>query len=279
MLKFMIFHNTMRSIEKKFFIFFVLAIISFLIDGVKVVSNFPHDEKCFSQGLTIHKNRLYECCGLYGKSSVRIVDIETGAVLKSQKMGKQYFGEGCTIVNNMLFVLTWKNKQMLVYDDEKLKLLKIINFQSFNGQGWGLTTDNKQLILSDGSDRITFYEIPNIRSHTGLLKKIREIVVTDPRSSRSMPLINEMEYVNGFIYANVWYKDIILKINPLNGHIVRKFDLSHVYPRGLRKRGADCLNGIAFNDSDKNFIVTGKLWDKYYKLDIPTENSSLSEDL
>lgn len=264
----------------------VIAYLSFaykvgtVIKDVLKVSK--HDENCFTQGLVIDEknNLLYESCGLYGKSTVRKLDLNSFQIVKSRSIPGSIFAEGITLINNYVFMLTWKNKIVYIYDADSLKLVAKRGIMTKNSEGWGITTDGKQLIVSDGTDYLSFYEIPTITPPTNgpvkhepinpaqedQLVKVKELRVYDPINTRSISHINELEYVNGYVFANIWYQDIIIQINPENGHIVERYDLSKIFPREKRNAHADCLNGIAFNPKDKSFLVTGKLWSKYFHI-------------
>jgi len=237
----------------------------FEFGNLQPLNTYIHDEKCFTQGLLYHDNKLYESCGLYGKSSLRVMDAKSKNLLTKIKIDDKYFAEGITILNNKLYMLLWQQQFVLVFDLKTLKQVDMKYIETFKKEGWGLTTDGTHLIVSDGSDRIQFYEV---KSDLKYLKKVKEIVVRDPSTQRSVDRINELQYVNDSIYANIWYKDVIIRINAKNGIIHDKYDLSSIYPRNKRSRTADCLNGIAYDPSDKTFLLTGKLWDKYYKVDL-----------
>jgi glutamine cyclotransferase len=228
----------------------------------------PHDHNCFTQGLVFKDNILYETCGLYGKSSLRKVDMKTGKVLQSKHINKDIFAEGLTAANDTLYMLTWKNKRIYMYDRNTLELIATRTIQTHNGEGWGLTTDGKQLIVSDGSDRLLFYAFPDLSTGTekDSLAKIREVRVFDPVNGRHINQVNELEFVNGFVFANLWYRDIIIQIDPATGHIIERYDMSSLYPQNSRAPGADCLNGIAYHAGEKYFLLTGKNWPKYYQL-------------
>jgi glutamine cyclotransferase len=243
-----------------------------------------HDDKCFTQGLVIDGDILYESCGLYGKSSLRKIDIKNGfQILKSKPIPAWIFAEGLTMIGKYLFMLTWKERIVLVYEAETLKLIDKYSIETKNNEGWGASTDGKHLIVSDGTEYITFYQIPSLPAVEDVsslpvikydqhnlpqksLAKVKEIRVYDTLSTRSVNQINELEYVNGFIFANIWYQDIVLQINPENGHIVERYDLSKIFPRKTRNSHADCLNGIAYNEKEKSFLITGKFWSKYFHI-------------
>jgi glutamine cyclotransferase len=219
-----------------------------------------HDAECFTQGLQLYRDVLYESCGLNGRSSVRKVDPATGNVLVQTKL-PDVFAEGLTVMNGKVYVLTWKNKKLFVLDAETLQLEVTTTFQTFNGEGWGLTHDGRDaLIASDGSDRLTFLTTP--KNSATPSANLRTVSVKD-KAGNPVHQINELEFVNGFVYANLWYQDVIVKIDPASGQVVERIDLKTLYPMP-RAPTADCLNGIAYNSSSNTLILTGKLWPKYY---------------
>lgn len=231
-----------------------------------------HDQDCFTQGLQLYKGFLYESCGLNGKSNVRKVNPTTGAVLKQTKLSHDIFAEGITILNDKIYLITWKNKKMLLFDINTLELLVTTSFQTFNGEGWGLTHNSKnELIASDGSDRLTFLSTPKGNNDPSI--KLKDVIVKDPKTGSTFVQINELEYVNGYVYANIWYQDIIIKIDPDTGHVVEKIDMKTLYTN--RVAGADCLNGIAFNESSNVLILTGKLWPKYFHVSLDEHLTTL----
>ncbi len=255
-------------------IFVFVAFVQYLnVSGYQIgeivkeaVEELPHDEACFTQGLVIYDGKLYESCGLYGKSSLRIVNLATGQVVQKRSIEKEIFAEGLTAMNNTLYMISWKNKKLFMFDRETLELLDTKRYDSYNGEGWGLTTDGKQLILSDGSEHILFYEFPKANDGNEKLVKVRDMKVYDPVSSRNIVYLNELEYINGFIFINIWYKDIILQVNSQTGRVVERYDLAELYPKAKRSPKADVLNGIAFDPVKNNFLLTGKLWPKYYRV-------------
>jgi glutamine cyclotransferase len=269
-------------------ILWLLLTISFLnlslavLVGKEISSStedIAHDSKCFTQGLEIHNGILYESCGLYGKSSVRRVDKKTGEVLLSQSISREIFAEGITVHNNTLYMLTWKSKKLLIYDANTLALLDTKHLLTHTGEGWGLANDGQSLIVSDGSDVLTFFRIPHANDGQLMLTKTKELKVLDPINLRHISMVNELEYVQGKLYCNLWYKDIILQLDPDSGSITERYDLSKLYPKSRRSSQADCLNGIAFDEKDGLFLLTGKLWPKYYKVNLTTIHSKRSNDL
>ena len=224
-----------------------------------------HDEQCFTQGLQLYQGFLYESCGLFKKSSLRKVDPSTGAVLKQVKLPQEVFGEGLTVIGNRIYVITWKSRRMFVFDVNTFDLVLSTTFETFNGEGWGITHDaDNNLIASDGSDRLSFLSTP--RQPDEVAKKLKEVVVKDAKTGASVQQINELEYVNGYIYANLWYQDVIVKIQPETGTVVERIDLKSLYTN--RSPMADCLNGIAYNESSNQLIITGKLWPKYFHVSL-----------
>ena len=235
-----------------------------------------HDELCFTQGLQLYRDVLYESCGLVGRSSVRKVDAASGEVLVQTKL-PDVFAEGLTVMNGKVYVLTWKNKKMFILDADTLKILSTTTFSTFNGEGWGLTHDGKDaLIASDGSDRLSFLSTPSSGSDPSV--SLRTLAVKDIGGS-PVHQMNELEFIDGFVYANIWYQDVIVKIDPASGLVVERIDLKSLYM--ARAPLADCLNGIAFNASSNTLILTGKLWPKYFQITlvhhaIPLSTSSKS---
>ena len=238
-----------------------------------VLSVIPHDSDCYTQGLTFNDGFLYESCGVNGKSSVRKVNPLTGEILQQLKLDNNIFAEGLVVIGNLIYVLTWHNKHMLVIDKRTFELIGKCRYLTHTGEGWGLTFDGNHFIVSDGSSRITFFEVPNTAKVSliapfYMLKKLREIVVRDA-DKNEVKLLNELEWLHdGHIYANVWYKDFILKINVKDGTISELLDLHSLYPHRVRVKSADCLNGIAYNTTDNTFLLTGKLWPQYYKINV-----------
>lgn len=164
-----------------------------------------------------------------------------GKIINQINLQHKYFAEGITILHNKLYMLTWKDRLLFVYDAITLKHIDTKHFNTYTNEGWGLTTDNTYLIISDGSEKIQYYDI---ESNNPNLIKIKEIIVRDSKKSKVIKLINELQYVNGDIYANIWYEDSIIQINSENGIIKKRYDMSYLYPKKLRSKTADCLNGI-----------------------------------
>ncbi|TDO94440.1 glutamine cyclotransferase [Halanaerobium saccharolyticum] len=220
----------------------------------QILESYQHDPQAFTQGLEIYNNYLYEGTGLYGRSSLRKVKIESGQVLKQINLNQEYFGEGITILNDKIYQLTWKKNTAFVYD-LNLNLIKTFNYQ---GQGWGLTNNGQHLIMSNGSEFITFRDPETFES-------IKKIEVKN--GDQNMKNINELEYHNGFIYANIWQTDYIIKINAQTGKVLAYLNLSGILKTDYTGE-IDVLNGIAYDPEKDNFLITGKLWPKIYRIKI-----------
>ena len=225
-----------------------------------IVNSFPHDAKAFTQGLIWHDGLLYEGTGQFGESNLRKVDLKTGKVLAQTNNDKDVFGEGITIMQNKIYQLSWKNRKGFVYDARTLKLLEEF---PLNTEGWGLTHNGKELIASDGSSNIYFLNPESFR-------ELRRVGVMD--SYGYVSDLNELEYIDGYIYANKWRTNYILKIDPDNGKVVARADLSQlksiVQPE-LADPDDSVLNGIAYDSTSKRLFVTGKYWPKLFEIKWP----------
>jgi glutaminyl-peptide cyclotransferase len=218
----------------------------------QIVNQFPHDSGAFTQGLVMSNGVLYESTGLLGSSSLRRVDLTTGAVLQRVNVEPQYFAEGMTIFQGKIYQLTWQSQIGFIYDP--VTFAQIGQF-SYTGEGWGLTHDGTNLIMSDGTSQIRFLNPTTFQT-------VRSITVRDEQGS-PVTQINELEYINGEIYANIWQTDLIVRINPATGAIIGRLDLAGLSPRGP---SADVLNGIAYDQSTGHLLVTGKLWSWLYEI-------------
>jgi glutamine cyclotransferase len=225
------------------------------VAGFTVVAAYPHDPAAFTQGLTIEKGQLYEGTGQYGASTVRRVDLESGRPEKQRALGPRYFGEGIAILGGLLYQLTWQNGAAVVYD---LETFEVQRTMQYDGEGWGLTHDGRQLIMSDGSSTIRFRD-PQTFAVT------REIEVR--ADGVPLPMLNELEYVEGEIWSNIWYDDRIARISPTDGRVLGFIDLSTLYPQSARGREA-VLNGIAYDAAAKRLFVTGKNWPQLYEIQV-----------
>ncbi len=222
--------------------------------GYKVIKVFPHDPEAFTQGLVFHNVVLYEGTGLLGKSSLRKVDPETGRILKLVPLPDQLFGEGITLWEDKIIQLTWRSGIGLVYDRKTFRLLK--KFRYFL-EGWGITQDGKQLIMSDGTSFLYFWD-----PHT--FKEVKRIEVRD----RGFPItmLNELEYIKGEIFANVYLTDKIVRISPETGRVTGWIDLQGLLPAKDRTGKEDVLNGIAYDARKDRILVTGKYWPKLFEI-------------
>ncbi len=220
----------------------------------KVVNVYPHDRHAFIQGLAFVGGFFYEGTGLMGRSSLRRVELETGNVLKIHKIADHIFGEGVTVFNNKIIQLTWKSKVGFVYEKHSFKLLREFNCQT---EGWGITHDGKRLMISDGSATIYFLD-------TESLKEIGRIPVHDENGP--VERLNELEYVNGKIYANVWKTDRIAMISPDSGRVTGWIDLTGLLGPEDKSKPVNVLNGIAYDSENGRLFVTGKLWPKLFEI-------------
>jgi glutaminyl-peptide cyclotransferase len=214
-----------------------------------VVKAFPHDVSAFTQGLIVHEGKLFESTGQEGTSWIAEVDITTGAQTKKIVLDNKYFGEGMTILNNKIYQLTYKHHIGFVYDYKTFKKIKEFNF---NHEGWGITHDNKKLIASDGTDKLYFLDTLSL-NQTGF--------VTVKEDGISQEKLNELEFIDGFVYANQWQTNYILKIDPSSGTVVGRMDMTDLANRATAvNANADVLNGIAYEKKSKLMLVTGKNW-------------------
>ena len=216
--------------------------------GYEIVRSHPHDSAAFTQGLTVADGQLYEGTGLHGQSSLRRVDLATGAALQQVALDGRYFGEGVAAVGDRLIQLTYQTGVGFVYDRKTFARLKEF---AYKGDGWGLTYDGQRLIMSDGSDTLRFW-------HPDTLEEMGRLRVRD--GDQAIARINELEYVDGSIYANIWQEDRIARIDPKSGVVTAWIDMSNLLTPSERSRGVDVLNGIAHDPKTGHFLVTGKLW-------------------
>jgi len=219
----------------------------------KIIKRLPHDKQAFTQGLVFQKNVLYESTGLLGQSEIRKLDISSGAVMQAKKLEQHYFGEGISIIDDKIVQLTLGTENVFIYD---LKNLQQINNFKFNGEGWGITNINERLLISDGSATLKWL---NNKS-----KKLNDIHVTE--NGVEMQGLNELEYANGYIYANVWPGDCIAQINPANGNVDAWINLGGLYRHKARPHWTAILNGVAYRRDSDTFFVTGKYWPYIYEL-------------
>ena len=223
--------------------------------AVKVVREYPHDPTSYTQGLFFHEGKLYESGGGYGESMFREVDLTTGQTLRRFDLKDRYFAEGAVIFKGMLYMLTWENGMVFLYDPDTFQYKKTCYFPH---EGWGLTTDGKQLIASDGSARIYFMDAEC---------KIKGSIDVK-LNGRALDNLNELEYIDGRIWANVYTSDMIAVINPQTGVVEATVDCSGLLPDALRGPETDVLNGIAQNPEDGKIFLTGKRWKRLYEIEL-----------
>ena len=224
--------------------------------GYQIVNIWPHDSNAFTQGLILMDGKLLESTGQEGFSSLRRVDLESGRVLKKVDVPVPYFAEGLAALNGKIYQLTWQHSIGFIYDAQTFDRLGEFNYQ---GEGWGLASDGQSLILSDGSSRLRFIDPNGFRV-------TRTITVTD--GNQPVRELNELEYVNGEIYANVWHDNRIAMIDPHSGHVNGWIDLTGLMPDGELQDPEAVLNGIAYDQANDKLIVTGKLWPRVFEIKV-----------
>lgn len=220
----------------------------------EVVKIYPHDSRAFTQGLLFHDGFLYESTGLNGQSSLRKVDLATGEVRQRVEVPATYFAEGLTLFNRRLYQLTWQSRLGFVYDLDSFQLQRNFNYR---GEGWGLTHDGNQLVMSDGTNRLRFLDPET-------LDVKREVDVLDV--DRPINLLNELEYVKGDLWSNIWQSDRLVRINMQSGAVTGWVNLAGLLSAEDRLRGTDVLNGIAYDERGDRLFVTGKLWPKLFEI-------------
>lgn len=222
--------------------------------GYQVVHTYPHDPQAFTQGLVFLDGVLYEGTGLNGRSSLRKVRLETGEVLQKLDIPQVYFGEGITNWGSQLVQLTWQSGVGFVYDRNTFQQLRSFRYDT---EGWGLTQDGTNLIESDGSATLRFW-------NPSTFAEVRRITVHD--AEHPIAQLNELEYIRGEIYANVWQTDTIVRISPSTGAVTGWLDLAGLLTPSERAAGVDVLNGIAYDAAGDRLFVTGKLWPKLFEI-------------
>jgi glutamine cyclotransferase len=224
--------------------------------GYRVVNVYPHDRQAYTQGLILCDGFLYEGTGLNGASSLRKVRLETGRVVEQHSLDRQYFGEGITEWGGRLLQLTWKSNLGFIYDRSSLKVMGTFNYL---GEGWGLTHDRDRLIMSDGTATLRFLDPRTLRETGRLNVRYGDVPLTD---------LNELEFVQGEIYANVYQTDWIARISPQTGAVTGWIDLRGLLPEVDGRIPVDVLNGIAYDAGRKRLFVTGKLWPKLFEIEL-----------
>jgi glutamine cyclotransferase len=217
---------------------------------------YPHDAHAFTQGIEYGEGFLYEGTGLNGESTVRKVELTTGKVLQKVALPAEHFGEGITSWGDTILQLTWQSQIGFVYDRTTFKQLRTFKYP---GEGWGLTHNTSELIMSDGSASLRFLDAKTLAEKRRLLVTDAGIIIRE---------LNELEWVNGEIYANVWQTNFIARISPTTGHITGWIDLTGLLSADEQRGGADVLNGIAYDAAGKRLFVTGKLWPKVFEIQV-----------
>lgn len=228
-----------------------------------IVNQFPHDPKAFTEGLEYRDGVLYESVGQYGKSDIRKVELATGKILQSTKMEDRYFGEGLTILNGKIYQLTYKEGKGIVYNLATMKQESIFSFPA--QEGWGLTNNGTHLIFSDGSNKVYFMD-PATQAI------VKQLTVNDERGP--VYRINELELINGFIYANIWQADVIVKIDTTTGRVAGRVDMNTIREQGgippnmNNEEMPETMNGIAFDAKGNRIFITGKNWPKIFEVQL-----------
>lgn len=220
---------------------------------LEVVAEYPHDTGSYTQGLFFNEGQMYESTGLHGKSTFRKVDLESGKALEKLDFDKKYFVEGSVMWEDNLYILTWESRLAFIYDANTLEYKSTWKYPR---EGWGITTDGKHLIASDGSANLYFMD--------GNFAQKKKVLVTI--EGRPVRFLNELEYIDGKIWANVYTSDEIVIINPKDGKIEGVIDCRGLLPKQLRTPDTDVLNGIAYDDEDGKIYLTGKNWPKLYEV-------------
>jgi glutamine cyclotransferase len=250
----------MRSLLFRWFAFSAFialcAVRTFAADTYRVVHVYPHDAQAFTQGLIYVDGHLYESTGIEGKSSLREEDLDTGRILQFHDVSSNYFAEGLTDWGSTLIQLTWQSHVALVYDRATFHFLRSFHFDL---EGWGLTHDSKNLILSDGSATLHFFDPSTFHEMRRITVKDKGVPVTQ---------LNELEFVHGEIYANIWHSDRIARISPATGKVLGWIDLAGLLPASERSSAEAVLNGIAYDAAHERLFVTGKLWPKIFEIEV-----------
>jgi glutaminyl-peptide cyclotransferase len=248
-------------------VFMLVAVAAFLgalhaaapqtpVYGYRILHVYPHDPEAFTQGLEFHDGFLYEGTGLKGRSTLRKVELESGKVLQEIQLNPKYFGEGITVLDQRIFELTWQSQRGFIY--KRTTFQQTSDF-TYPGEGWGLANDDRRIFMSDGTAEIRVWN-PATLQETGRLR------VHD--GSEPVASLNELEYVRGEIYANVWQTDRIARISTTDGHVTGWIDLSGLLSPSELSAGPDVLNGIAYDAVRDRLFVTGKLWPKLFEIQL-----------
>jgi glutamine cyclotransferase len=221
-----------------------------------ITNTYPHDRNAFTEGLVFEDGFLYEGTGLLGQSTLRRVELETGAILQIRELPDQFFGEGITIYGDRIIQLTWQSNVGFVYDRNSFELLQQFNYST---EGWGITHDGEHLIMSDGTSTLHFLDPQTF-------EEISQLEVLD--NNGPVTRLNELEYIQGEIYANIWQTDRIARISPGTGRVIGWVDLEGLLTAEDRSEPVDVLNGIAYDAETDRLFVTGKLWPKLFEIEL-----------
>jgi glutamine cyclotransferase len=224
--------------------------------GYKVIHSYPHDTDAFTQGLFYDNGVFYEGTGQKTGSSLREVEPETGRIIRQHNLDASLFGEGITLYHDRIYQVTWEDKVGFVYDKSTFKVINKIYYPT---QGWGLTTIDDKIVMSDGTNILCFYE-------PEMFTAVSRIEVYD--NEKMVDSLNELEYIDGEIWANIWMQDKIARIDPSSGKVLGYIDLKGILPESERKSDTDVLNGIAYDKAGNRIFVTGKKWPKIYEIKV-----------
>ena len=222
----------------------------------KVVNTYPHDPRAYTQGLFFYDGELIESTGQKGESTLRRVELKTGKVLQSVNLDSKYFGEGATLIDGKIYQLTWTSRKGFVYDPKTFNLIRTFDYLT---QGWGLTTVGEKLVMSDGSNILYFLEPESFTEG----KRIEVFDNTGP-----VHQLNELEYINGKIWANVYQTERVVILNPLTGEVEAEIDFTGLLKDSDKHRNIDVFNGIAWDEKGKRLFVTGKYWPKLFEVEV-----------
>jgi glutamine cyclotransferase len=222
--------------------------------GYRIVQAYPHDRTAFTQGLEYKGGFLYESTGLNGHSTLRKVKLQTGEVIQQVPVAQEFFAEGITVLDRQILQLTWQSHTGFVYDQSGFRLLRTFPYP---GEGWGLTNNGETIYMSDGTPQIRCWDAVTLQEN-------KRLTVHD--GPRSIESLNELEYVRGEIYANVWMTDRIARISPADGRVLGWIDLTGLLPKEDRTKETDVLNGIAYDSMGDRLFVTGKLWPRLFEI-------------
>ncbi len=224
----------------------------------KVKNIYPHSTESFTQGLVYQHGILYESTGLYGRSKLLKLNIKTGRPIARRDLSAKFFGEGLTVVGDTLVQLTYRSGTGFVYNK---KNLEIINTFSYPMEGWGLTYDGEHLIISDGTSNLYYFNPIDYKPVN---------VITVKKNGTPLNKLNELEYINGYVFANIWKSEIIVQIDPVTGLVVGEIDLGEL-SRQNKRSSEGVLNGVAFDHERQTMLVTGKLWPRLYEIQLSPE--------